>query len=71
MKHNFYEKHIRQFETHQINHMGNDDLIYTPGVAVFKTDERTEPIYPKMMEPQNIELCRLIQKADGIAAHKG
>ena len=51
MKHDFYDKHIRQFETHQISHMGNDDLIYTPGVAVFKTDERTEPIYPKMMNP--------------------
>ena len=23
------------------------------------------------LESQNIELCRLIQKADGIAAHKG
>ena len=34
MKHDFYEKHIRQFETYQIHHMGNDDLIYTPRVAV-------------------------------------
>jgi uncharacterized protein (TIGR02452 family) len=31
--------------------MGNDDLIYTPDVVVFKTDERTDPIYPKMMDP--------------------
>ena len=30
--------------------MGNDDLIYTPGVVVFKTDELTVPIYPRMME---------------------
>jgi uncharacterized protein (TIGR02452 family) len=30
--------------------MGNDDLIYTPDVVVFKTDERTDPIYPKMMD---------------------
>ena len=63
MKHDFYEKHIRQFETHQINHMGNDDLIYTPGVAVFKTDERTEPIYPKMMEPQDWYFVDVITSA--------
>ena len=30
--------------------MGNDDLIYTPNVVVFKSDERTDPVYPKMME---------------------
>lgn len=30
--------------------MGNDDLIYTPDVVVFKTDEHTDSIYPKMME---------------------
>ena len=29
--------------------MGSDDLIYTPDVVVFKTDERTEPVYPQMM----------------------
>ena len=34
-----------------MDYMGNDDLIYTPDVVVFKTDERTEPIYPKLMEP--------------------
>ena len=32
--------------------MGNDDLIYTPDVVVFKTDERTVPVYPQMMEPK-------------------
>ena len=47
----FYQKHIRQFESKEINYMGNDDLIYTPDVVVFKTDERTDPIYPKMMDP--------------------
>lgn len=46
----FYEKHIRQFASKEINYMGNDDLIYTPDVVVFKTDERTDPIYPKMMD---------------------
>lgn len=30
--------------------MGNDDLIYTPDVVVFKSDERTDPVYPRMME---------------------
>ena len=30
--------------------MGNDDLIYTPEVVVFKSDERTDPVYPRMME---------------------
>ena len=46
----FYEKHIRQFASKEINYMGTDDLIYTPDVVVFKTDERTDPIYPKMMD---------------------
>ena len=46
----FYQKHIRQFASKEINYMGNDDLIYTPDVVVFKTDERTDPIYPKMMD---------------------
>ena len=47
----FYQKHICQFASKEINYMGNDDLIYTPDVVVFKTDERTDPIYPKMMDP--------------------
>lgn len=46
----FYRKHIRQYEAKEIGNIGNDDLIYTPDVVVFKTDERTDPIYPKMME---------------------
>ena len=29
--------------------MGNDDVIYTPDVIVFKTDERTDPVWPQMM----------------------
>ncbi len=45
----FYEKHIEQYTMHIIDEMGNDDLIYTPDVVVFKTDERTDPVYPKMM----------------------
>ena len=46
----FYQKHVRQYEAKEIGNIGNDDLIYTPDVVVFKTDERTDPIYPKMME---------------------
>ncbi len=50
MRKPFYEKHINQFSAHEINYMGNDDLIYTPDVVVFKSDERTDPIYPTMLE---------------------
>ena len=46
----FYMKHRRQYSSHEMDFMGNDDLIYTPDVVVFKTDERTDPVYPRMME---------------------
>ena len=49
MEHEFYGRHRHLYESHQLDHMGNDDLIYTPDVVVFKTDERTDVIYPKMM----------------------
>lgn len=45
----FYNRHIHDYENHRIDDLGNDDLIYTPDVVVFKTDERTDPIYPQMM----------------------
>lgn len=48
----FYRKHRRQNKLQIIDHVGNDDLIYTPDVVVFKTDERTEPVHPEMM-PQD------------------
>ena len=48
----FYMKHRAQYRTQEINNMGNDDLIYTPDVVVFKTDERTNPVYPQMMPPE-------------------
>lgn len=35
----FYEKHSHAYEEHEIDAMGNDDLIYIPGVTIFKTDE--------------------------------
>ena len=49
MNDKFYKKHKKQYEQGEINYMGNDDLIYTPDVVVFKTDERTIPIRPVMM----------------------
>lgn len=49
MKTEYHDKHARLFERGEINYMGNDDLIYTPDVVVFKSDERTDPIYPRMM----------------------
>ena len=49
MKEPFYQKHHNLYSTNQMDFMGNDDLIYTPDVIVFKSDERTEPIYPRMM----------------------
>ena len=49
MNEKFYIKHKYQYDHKEINYMGNDDLIYTPDVVVFKTDERTIPIRPVMM----------------------
>ena len=46
----FYQKHIDMYRKGQMNFMGNDDLIYTPDVLVFKSDVRTDPIYPQMMD---------------------
>jgi len=45
----FYKKHQEDFMAKRLTIMGNDDLIYTPDVVVFKTDERTDPVYPVMM----------------------
>ena len=49
MKDEFYLKHEALYNAGKINYMGNDDLIYTPDVCVFKTDEQTDPIIPKML----------------------
>ena len=49
MNEKYYRKHKNQYEHGDINYMGNDDLIYTPDVVVFKTDERTIPIRPVIM----------------------
>lgn len=50
MRISFYQKHAQQYKVGEIDYLGNDDLIYTPDVVVFKTDERTDPIYPRIME---------------------
>lgn len=52
MREPFYLKHREQIKNNEMDWRGNDDLIYTPDVVVFKTDERTEPINPKMMPPE-------------------
>ena len=49
MKEPFYDRHHNMYVAHQMGFMGNDDLIYTPDVVVFKTDLRTEPVFPQMM----------------------
>ena len=49
MKEPFYRKHHDMYVAHQMDFMGNDDLIYTPDVVVFKTDLRTDPVFPQMM----------------------
>lgn len=46
----FYKKHQDEYGRKEINETGSDDLIYTPDVVVFKTDERTDPQIPRMME---------------------
>lgn len=53
MKDEFYERHIKQYQNGEIDHMGNDDLIYSPDIIVFKTDERTIPVYPQIMKKED------------------
>ena len=49
MKEPFYMKHRKQARMGKMNFMGNNDLIYTPDVVVFKSDLRTDPVYPQML----------------------
>lgn len=50
MREPFYQKHIRQNREGEIGFMGNDDLIYTPDVVVFKTDGIVNGlVLPEMM----------------------
>ncbi len=52
MKVPFYEKHRRMYDQGLIDYMGNDDLIYTPQVCVFKREVRRDDgvILPTMMD---------------------
>ncbi len=45
-KESFYELHHRLYYANKIDRWGNNDLIYSPDVVVFKTDESA----PKMMD---------------------
>ena len=45
----FYKIHQEMFERHEIDYMGNDDLIYTPDVVVFKSDLLTDTRYPEIV----------------------
>ena len=54
MREPFYMKHQEQYRVHEIDYLGNDDLIYTPDVVVFKTDERTDPVYPQIQRIKKI-----------------
>ncbi len=38
MKESYYEAHISSYRKGELDDIGNDDLIYTPGVVVFKED---------------------------------
>lgn len=69
MKEPFYMRHRNMYSSHQMNFIGNDDLIYTPDVVVFKTDERTDPVIPQIMNTDewyrvNIITCAAPQLFD-------
>ena len=49
MRESFYNRHRTMLKNGEMDFMGNDDLIYTPDVVVFKSDERTEPVCPMTM----------------------
>lgn len=63
MREPFYYKHKSQIWNKEMDWRGNDDLIYTPDVVVFKTDERIEPMYPKMMKPDEWYKVNVITSA--------
>ena len=47
MREAFYERHIKLYEAGKLDHMGNDDIIYTPDVTVFKTDTDRPELMPE------------------------
>ena len=42
----FYKPHIDAFHSKRMTAMGNDDLIYTPDIVVFKSDESEPQMLP-------------------------
>ena len=69
MEDQFYDKHRRQYKNGEIDFRGNDDLIYTPNVVVFKSDELTDPIYPKMIDDW-YEVNIITSAAPEIGSHR-
>ncbi len=63
MRSDFYDRHIHLYEKGLIGNMGNDDLIYTPNIVVFKTDERKDPIYPTLMKKEEWYKVNVITSA--------
>ena len=63
MKSKFYQKHCAMFASGELGYMGNDDLIYTPDVCVFKTDELADPVIPKMMPRKDWYMVDVITSA--------
>ena len=59
----FYQKHRDMFESGEMGYMGNDDLIYTPDVCVFKTDELADPVTPEMMPREDWYMVDVIISA--------
>ena len=54
MREPFYQKHIWQNREGEIGFIGNDDLIYTPDVVVFKTDGMVNGLVcPEMMPEED------------------
>ncbi|MDY6393179.1 MAG: TIGR02452 family protein [Bacilli bacterium] len=45
----YYEHHKNLFREGRIDYYGNDDIIFTPGVVVFKSDEST----PKLLKKED------------------
>ena len=66
----FYQKHANDFMAGRLTIMGNDDLIYTPDVIVFKTDERTDPIMPEIMQSDDWYKVNVITCAAPEFRHK-
>ena len=63
MEKEFYVKHANDYHNGKLSNLGNDDIIYTPDVVVFKTDERTDPVIPQMLPENEWYLVNIISCA--------